>query len=481
MILGLVSHFLGKDAARVLGLAGFFFLVIACYWLLKPLRSTLTVGQLGADSIAGLRVITAVVSALVVVAYSKAVGKMGRRRLAALVLGSFFWLFMLASLLLLVERPPKETYYAFYVAVDLFITVNVALFWGLVADVTSGQSAPVQYGWIGAGGVVGGLVGSLVCHKLVSASAPAVTTLLVAVVSLALVPMALWLLRPVPLTEAGANPEDSLGKSEPGSDDKGQGRPAGESISAPRWAAVATGSGGGAELWRYLGWLALLVAGYEFASAFSDFTFHKSVELLKEHSSLPSVGGVLYSLLQWATGPAEATEVVTALGLTLTHSSLGSFFGEFFLALNLAAVALQLLVTPLVLKRWGPAAGILVLPALFALGGTWFLLVPALATSAILFVSDNSLNYSLNQTSRQMLFKPVPGVARYKALAFTDILVQRSAKALAGFALLGFSASGLPLSWAMALLMPVVLVWLGAALVAGVKSRRMLRDDFLDR
>lgn len=448
------------EAGTVLALSFYFFTTIACYWFLKPLRSALTVGVLGADAIALLKVITAVVSAGVVVAYAMAVRRLGRRRLAALVLGSFFWMFVLASLLLVMPQPPKEAFFAFHVSVDLFITVNVALFWGMVADVVEVHSAPRLYGWIGVGGVLGGLVGSISCHSVVSWVEPWVMTALVATVNLGLVGLAMWILRP---NQARAHSQQPL-----------------QEAPLARQGVVVPPPVSAKTLATYVASIGVMVAGYEFASAISDFTLHKSVELFfAQRGELPSLGGILAALTPEGLLPG-LTRVTGWLGLEMGHTSLGGFFAEFFLVLNLAAVTLQLLLTPWVVGRWGAAKGVLVLPAVFAVAGAGFLVLPSLGLAAWMFASDNSLNYSLNQTARQMLFVRVPSTGKYKALALTDILVQRTAKALAGFALLGFAALRLATSldslrWAMVLLLPIVLVWLAAAVRAGATYRSMGR------
>lgn len=442
------------EAGTVAALSFYFFATIACYWFLKPMRSALTVGFLGADAIALLKVITAVVSAGVVVAYAAAAKRIGRRKLAALVLGSFFWMFMLASVLLLLPQPPREAFFAFHVSVDLFITVNVALFWGMVADVVEVGSAHRLYGWIGMGGVVGGLVGSLSCHAFVTLIEPWAMTALVAGMNLGLIGLSLWILRPK--VRRATTPLAAL----------------------PVAAVAATRAVSARELAVYVASIGVMVAGYEFASALSDFTLHKSVELLfSQRGELPSLGGLLTLLAPQGVSDGVA-EFLGFVGLETEHASLGGFFAEFFLVLNLAAVGLQLLLTPWVLGRWGAARAVLLLPAVFALLGGGFLVMPSLGLAALMFASDNSLNYSLNQTARQMLFVRVPATGKYGALAVTDILVQRTAKALAGFALLGFSAMDLAssfgsLRWAMALMLPIVVLWWIAARRAGTTYRDM--------
>jgi AAA family ATP:ADP antiporter len=45
--------------------------------------------------------------------------------------------------------------------------------------------------------------------------------------------------------------------------------------------------------------------------------------------------------------------------------------------------------------------------------------------------SDNSLNYSINQSAKETLYTPLSQDAKYKAKAFIDMFVQRFAKVLA--------------------------------------------------
>ena len=60
---------------------------------------------------------------------------------------------------------------------------------------------------------------------------------------------------------------------------------------------------------------------------------------------------------------------------------------------------------------------------------TGFFIIPMLVTVEALFLTDTALNYSINQTSREMLFIPVPRKDKYATLAFTDMFVLRMAKA----------------------------------------------------
>jgi len=49
----------------------------------------------------------------------------------------------------------------------------------------------------------------------------------------------------------------------------------------------------------------------------------------------------------------------------------------------------------------------------------------------IMSASDNSLNYSINQSAKEALYTPTDQDTKYKAKAFIDMFVQRFAKVLA--------------------------------------------------
>ena len=154
---------LGKTA----GMFAYFFIVIAAFWFLKPLRSVLVLEKLGADSLRLLKVLTAVISVGVVAAYSLALTRFSRERLTYIVLGAFFWLLVFFWFFFTYFGVYQTVYYGFYVFLDLFITVNVALFWTFLADITHPESAKRLYGIIGAGGVIGGFIGSFTSNSMI--------------------------------------------------------------------------------------------------------------------------------------------------------------------------------------------------------------------------------------------------------------------------------------------------------------------------
>jgi len=454
------------ELTKVAGMFFFFFLIIASYWFLKPLRSLVTVEKLGADSIRELKVLTAFVSAGVVVAYSLALTRFSRERLTLLVVGAFFWAFLLFAAAFAWLDYSNIVYYCFYIVIDLFITVNLSVFWAFLADITDAASARRLYGLIGAGGVIGGFFGSAMCNRMVDRVTPSEMILYVALAYL-LVPVTVLIVsrrvRRLPEVAQGVIARAGRSRLE-------------DALAGFR---VVVSS-------RYFLGICFVLGCYELVSAVNDFSFHKAVELSfrSEGGALSLLGTALDGFDQF-TG-LDLTKLLDRLGWNVTGGSMGSFFSGFFLAMNLVALVVQVLLTSLVIRRAGLTAGLLVLPLTLVGLSAGFFALPVLGLVELLFLADNSLNYSMNQTSRELLFVPVRREEKYRALAFVDMFVLRAAKATAGFLLLllplvlealggvGMDDADISsLRWYMLLTVPLGIAWSVVAVFLGRGFRQL--------
>jgi len=422
------------ERTRTLLMFLYFFIVIASYWFLKPARSALTISNLTADPIPMLRVISALLLSVVVIGYSVLVTRFNRERLAYLVIGAFFWLIAFFAFAFYRFEGADLLYYTFYVFLDLFITVNVALFWTFLADISDSDSAHRLYGLIGAGGVLGGFFGSFFNKKIEAVTDPGSMMLMVLAVY-GLLPFIIWGVS----RRIGGDPRDL--------------RP----IVEARQSRLAEALEGARTVLRSRYFLAIcvLLASYEFISTVGDFCFHKAVEI-----TYSAEGGIVF---------------------LFGSGSLGSFFSEFFLAMNIVAMFVQIILTPLILRRLGITVALLVLPVLLLVLSTGFFIIPMLVTVEVLFLTDNALNYSINQTSREMLFVPVPRKDKYKALAFIDMFILRTAKALAGLAMIALQSFFVihdieDLRWYMIMTISLVLVWIVLATYLGRRYQQINKE-----
>ena len=454
---------LGKTA----GMFAYFFIVIAAFWFLKPLRSVLVLEKLGADSLRQLKVLTALISVGVVAAYSVALTRFSRERLTYIILGAFFWLQIFFWFFFTYLGVHKTVYYGFYVFLDLFITVNVALFWTFLADITHPESAKRLYGIIGAGGVIGGFIGSFTSNSLIERVTPADMLLYVAFAYSSIFFIVYGISRRVrTLGEVPGGTIAVAGKS--------------RLSDALAGARVVSRS-------RYFLGICFVLAAYELTSTVNDFTFHKAVEMIfAEKGGTASLLGVLLTFIDQITGLEVTTWLEVNLGLQVAGGTLGAFFSGFYLAMNLLALIIQVLLTSLVIRRLGMTTALLVLPVALVALSIGFFFFPVFLLVEFLYLTDNSLNYSLNQTSREMLFVPAHREDKYRAMAFIDMFVLRAAKATAGFLLLAlaglaslsgsagfFSESSSSVRWYMLLTIPLGLVWIVVAAYLGRRFHRL--------
>ena len=149
-------------------------------------------------------------------------------------------------------------------------------------------------------------------------------------------------------------------------------------------------------------------------------------------------------------------------------SWIGAFYGSYFFWVNTVSAILQAFLVSRIIKWIGVRGALLVLP-IVALGAYSVLVVtPLLAIIRGAKIAENSLDYSLNNTTRQTLFLPTSREAKYKAKQAIDTFFVRlgdvfsAGLVFAGTTWLAFG----PKQFAM-VNVGLVLIWLGVAFLIG--------------
>ena len=152
---------------------------------------------------------------------------------------------------------------------------------------------------------------------------------------------------------------------------------------------------------------------------------------------------------------------------------IGAFFAEYFQIVNIAGMLLQLFVVARVVKYLGVPVALCILP-LVALGSyTVAALVPSLAIMRWVKTAENSVDYSLMNTVRQMLFLPTTREEKYKAKQVIDSFVVRMGDVLsAGTVYIGTTFFALTVSQFAWINVVLVLAWLALAVATGLEFRR---------
>ena len=166
-------------------------------------------------------------------------------------------------------------------------------------------------------------------------------------------------------------------------------------------------------------------------------------------------------------------------------ADLASFFGRFFVAMNIAALALQLIATRWLLQRVGAAPLAVVLPAGLAVGATTILAAPGFWSVIGTRLWDQVLRFSLHKSTNELFYFPLGANVRRRAKALIEAGIERFADGLSGIIILlaGLVLDTRPVTLA-AIAVVLVTVWIfswihlrrGYVLELGRSLRRMNLD-----
>ncbi|CAN5670965.1 hypothetical protein BH23ACI1_BH23ACI1_23430 [soil metagenome] len=121
--------------------------------------------------------------------------------------------------------------------------------------------------------------------------------------------------------------------------------------------------------------------------------------------------------------------------------ALTAFFGTFNFVLGMAGFLLQIFLTGPALRRFGLGATILLLPLALGFGTGLILLVPVFWAVLLTNGFDQTLRFSVDKSTYELLYLPLPQAQRGAVKATIDIVVNRFADAT-GAVLLGLATQG---------------------------------------
>jgi ATP:ADP antiporter, AAA family len=130
------------------------------------------------------------------------------------------------------------------------------------------------------------------------------------------------------------------------------------------------------------------------------------------------------------------------VSVEVAPEQLGPFFARFYAVTNAAALVVQLLVAPRLLRLLGVNGSLLLLPALLLAGAIGFVLTLGLGSVLILRAAEGALRHSLNRTSTEILYLPLSSSVRDRFKAIAEALGQRGGQAFASLLILGAVAGG---------------------------------------
>ena len=291
--------------------------------------------------------------------------------------------------------------YGLYVWVGLYATTIVTQFWLVVSELYTITQAKKVYAFIGAGGVLGAVVGSAAARG-VTAVAESRHLILAACVPL----LASTFAAIVVLGRGSAEPE-----VEP----------------APR-AVVGPKVGDLRHVDHYIVRLTLLALTSTIVLTGVNYLFNSAVVHHVE--------------------PAK----------------LGKFFATLNIAENGLGLVAQIFLVPWLLRVLSVSRALTVLPGLFIVGAVGIVLGGGLLPAMLLVAADGSLRYSLHNTGVELLYVPIARDARGNAKRLADIFGRRGGQVIASLAILVIAArAGVTTILAMGIT-ALAVVWIALAI-----------------
>lgn len=394
----------------------YFFLVLAAYYVLRPVREQLSAAS-GVEALLPFYLATFAATLVLTPVYGWLVARFPRKRFVPVVY--IFFIFNLLAFIPAFQAQgtlnPEILGAVFFVWMSVFNLFVVAVFWSFVADIFSAEQAYRLFGIVALGGTLGAIAGPLLTKGLVHiigiAPLLGVASALLAGAVACILGLIAWSRRHPVAHDVKRNEE---------------------LIGGGFWAG---------------------------AKQVAQSSFLRRVAVLMLLGD--SVGGVLYNLQtdighRFYPDGAERTE----------------FFANVDAATNVLMALLQIFVTRIALTRYGP------LPSYAGTEIVKFLTLVTLALTAqpaavaVALVVTRAGSYGVNNPAIDSLFTRVDRETRYKAKGFIDTAIWRLGDVLVVATLQLMRAFGAttPIIAAVASLASVCAVWIAWQLRA---SREM--------
>jgi AAA family ATP:ADP antiporter len=175
-----------------------------------------------------------------------------------------------------------------------------------------------------------------------------------------------------------------------------------------------------------------------------------------------------YILGRTVAGAAEAAVAAGEAGGLSVSEYIGRFYSEFFFAVNLLGLIVQLFVVSRVLKYFGVKVAVMALPLIALTGYAILAFAPILALVRVVKIAENATDYSIQNTVRNVLFLPTSREQKYKAKQAIDSFFVRAGDVLsAALVFVGTTMLGLGVTGFAGVNLVLAAVWLLIALAVG--------------
>lgn len=452
MAIRLYGRFTKEELKKFVMLAVIFCFTIGVYWLLRPTKDGVFCKLAGASNIPVAKWLSLVFIFPLVMVYSKLVDQFPRHKvfyaLCAIygTIALIFAYFMFSPVygvtnlgkVVLANGISEARHnlaigrylgWAWYIFIESFGSLVVALFWSFAADTTTPESAKKGYGLIALGGQLGGIFGPYFASKYAAVWGPAPMAL-IAGLGIYAIAASIWLFMTI-------IPQDQLSGYQAKE----------ETPEQKKHEKPKTG---------FFEGLKLLVSQPYLLCIFASISLYEIIVTIFD-----------FQMKTMASSNLESAGALTA------------YLGEFGFWTNLMSFGCLLLGINSIGRKLGLTVALVLLPVLIAgaVGALW--ISPTLAVVFWVMVFSKGINYALYQPSKEQLYIPTTKDTKYKAKAWTEMFGSRSSKA-GGSAVNLLNKFMTPSSFIMVssvLSLGLVGIWIMCALYLGRTHKKAVSEN----
>jgi AAA family ATP:ADP antiporter len=357
----------------------FSFLAMTSYNIIKPITRSEFISSLGADNLPYVQFGAGVLIGFIMQGYTWVMRAVPRRRIIpvtqvgiAALLVLFWFLFTTIG--------QEWIAVAFYIVGLILAVLLISQFWTLANDIYDPRQAKRIFGFIGGGSSLGGATGAGLTVYLVESIGAKNMLLLAAAIMAACVSIVLFVLKR----------EETAGTSDPTAAVEEKGTSGSEAIELLRSS-------------RHLQIIAMVIAFAAIGAA------------------------IIEQQLNMAAAEAKGAA---------NSDAIAAFLAQVTVYLSLIGFVIQVGLTSRIHRVLGIGFALLILPVSLGTTAVMILFNRALWAPGLARILDTSLRYTVDKTSREVLFLPLPAELKYRAKPFIDVTMDRFAKGMGALLIL---------------------------------------------
>ncbi len=414
-----------EESRGVLLMFLYSFLAMTAYNILKPITRSQFISDLGSENLPYVQFGAGIVIGFIMQGYSKVTSMMPRKwvipgaQVGAAGLLVLFWFLLQGG-----QSWVSVLLYLFGLILGILL---VSQFWTLANEIYDPRQAKRLFGFIGGGTALGGILGSTI---LQFARQFGTTNLLLISATLLVVCMS------VVLAVLASRKDVSLAGVASAGEEKG--------VKSGEAFRLLRGS-------RHLQLIALVISFAAVGAAIIEQQLNMSVDEQSRTEVAAALDAEVAAASARGATAAELEQVRATKEAEIkksTRDAITTRLGQVQLWLSIIGLIVQVWLTSRIQRYLGIGFALMILPVSLGVTGFIILATGAYASTWLARIADTSLRYSIDKTTREILFLPLPSDLKLQAKPFVDVTVDRFSKGLGALLLLVLIKPwGLNLNW----------------------------------